>query len=401
MDRLDARRDPRRGESCAIRRMEHLDVLDPGHQRETATDRCQEVQRLADRRVTDGMDLGRDPAGRRTTDEFAQDVRVGHPESAACVGRHRAVGFRFEVLQEPRRARPHRAVGEALQPADPCPAGGVRAQDVTAAQAAGERRVEAVVAQARVDAQRQPPPIGQVRVRRVRERQVRVRDDRPWIVDGDEPHRDQLPSDRRDGRRQVRGLGVGDVDGHDPRRRVEDDPLGRAVGGPPDDAARRILGRGRDPGRPQRGVADPEGMVVVRPQRHTPSGRHGLEVVGRRPAAPPIRVPAVALEPGVRIGREVTLVRGPDPAQAVGDRRTRGQVEMPGREGQLGEMQVRVGQPGDRHLVGLEIEPLRVRVRPGLEVHLGPGEGDPTSRGSRWPPPSRSRHRRPGSRCVR
>ena len=43
----------------------------------------------------------------------------------------------------------------------------------------------------------------------------------------------------------------------------------------------------------------------------------------------------------------------------------------------LGEMEVRVGQARDRHLVGLEGEPPRERVGARLEGDLGAGEGDP------------------------
>ena len=93
------------------------------------------------------------PAAARPTSP-RRTCRVGHPQSASLVGRQRPVGLGFDVLQEPRRARAHRAVGEALLPADPGATGGIGAEDVTTAQAAGERRVEAIVAQARMDAER-------------------------------------------------------------------------------------------------------------------------------------------------------------------------------------------------------------------------------------------------------
>ena len=50
---------------------------------------------------------------------------------------------------------------------------------------------------------------------------------------------------------------------------------------------------------------------------------------------------------------------GPDPAQAVLQRRAGREVELAGRERGRGQMEMRVGQAGDRHLVRLELEAFR------------------------------------------
>ena len=157
------------------------------------------------------------------------------------------------------------------------------------------------------------------------------------------------------------------------RGRLVQHALRRPVGRATDHAARRVAGT--EVGRGERRVAGPQGVVVVRPQRGTPAGCDGLELVGGRPAAPSIAVPAVALEPGV--GRE-GLVRGAEPSQPIVERRRVRQVDLALRHRGLRQMQVRVGQPGDRDLVGFQADALRERIRAGLEEDLRPGERDAT-----------------------
>ena len=152
-------------------------------------------------------------------------------------------------------------------------------------------------------------------------------------------------------------------------------PVGSPSSLAADHAAGRVRAVAIDAGRRQRRTADQQRVVVVRPQRAAPAGRHGLEVVGRRPAAPPIGVPAVALQPGLRVGERE--VGGADEGEPLGQRRGAGQVDLAGGRGGAGEVQVRVGQPGDRHLVRLEHDPLRERVGARLERDLGAGERDP------------------------
>ena len=148
MDGLDAGRDPGRGEPAAVGRIEQLDVLDPGHERDRrrpSASRASSAARTAASPIA--WIWRRDPAGRRPLDALAQLVRLGDPDAAPALGRERAVGLGLDVGQQRRRPRPERAVGEALLPADPGATVRVRAEDRAAAQAAGERRVERVVAQ--------------------------------------------------------------------------------------------------------------------------------------------------------------------------------------------------------------------------------------------------------------
>ena len=115
--------------------------------------------------------------------------------------------------------------------------------------------------------------------------------------------------------------------------------------------------------------------MIVRPERGAPARGDRLDVVGRWPAAPAIHVPAVTLEPGVRIARR--RVRGADPGQPLDQGGSIGQVDVARRVGRAGEMEVRVGEARDRHLVGLERDPLGEWVGSRLERDLGAGEGDP------------------------
>ncbi len=125
-------------------------------------------------------------------------------------------------------------------------------------------------------------------------------------------------------------------------------------------------------GRLERGPAHEQRVVVVRPERAATPRRDRLEVVGRRPAAPAVDVPAVTFEPGVGIGQRD--VGGPDELEAVGERRGSGQVDLARRGGGTREVEVRVGETRDRDLVGLEGDPFGERVGPRLEVDLRPGE---------------------------
>ena len=127
-------------------------------------------------------------------------------------------------------------------------------------------------------------------------------------------------------RLQVR-LGQGRDDRRDePGGGLEQDAFRLPVGRPPDDPARRVGRVARHPGRLETGVADEEGVVVVRPQRAASSRGDRLEVVGGRPAAPAVDVPAVSLEPRRRIGQGE--VGGPHLLEAVGERRGIGQVDL-------------------------------------------------------------------------
>ena len=71
------------------------------------------------------------------------------------------------------------------------------------------------------------------------------------------------------------------------------------------------------------------------------------------------------------------------------------------RPGRLGEMEVRVGQAGDRHLIGGEGDPSGERVGPCLELHLRAGERDPTIADPDRLDPPEAGPSRPASRSGR
>ena len=118
MDRLDAGRDARRCEPRPVVGMEHLGMLDARHQRRGLGERRQDVERGAHGRVADRVDHRGDPAGGRPLHPLAQAVRVGHPDAPPKLGCQRPLGLGLDVLEERRRPRSERAVGETLLPAD-------------------------------------------------------------------------------------------------------------------------------------------------------------------------------------------------------------------------------------------------------------------------------------------
>jgi len=126
-------------------------------------------------------------------------------------------------------------------------------------------------------------------------------------------------------------------------------------------------------GRPDRRVARPQRVVVVCPEHGLPARGYRFEGVGRRPAAPSIRIPAVAREP--RIGGQ-SIVRGAKECQPRIEGRRFAEVDVSRGERGLREMEVRVGQPGECHLVRLETDALGERVRPRLQEHLRTRERD-------------------------
>ena len=178
----------------------------------------------------------------------------------------------------------------------------------------------------------------------------------------------------------MRGLEVGlrhrwDVDRDQARGRLLQDTLGISVGRPTDEPAGRI---GRVAGHADRletGPAHEQRVVVVRPERTATTRGDRLEIVGRRPAAPAVDVPAVAFEPRRGIGQDE--VGGPDALQTVGQRRGIGQVDLARRGGGTREVEMCVGETGDRDLVGLERDPFRERVGARLEIDLRTRERHP------------------------
>ena len=200
------------------------------------------------------------------------------------------------------------------------PAVGILAQKRPAAQAAFDRGRDAVVADAGMDADRQASGVGEPGKRGIGVAEVGVRSDAARIVAGDHAERDEVTPDRLDRRGQVVGRRRRDVDG---------DETGRPPHGPRLRGCRpRYAARGHraDPSAPKSAdadgrMADPQGVVVVRPDDDAATGCHALEVVGGRPAAPAVGVPAVAFQPGVGVGQ--ALVGRPDAGKTLVQGRAR------------------------------------------------------------------------------
>ena len=150
-----------------------------------------------------------------------------------------------------------------------------------------------------------------------------------------------------------------------------------AVGGASDDPARRIvrtrLGRRPQAGHGQRGLTGPERVVIMGPDGDPPTRCHTLQIVRGGPAAPAVAVPAMALQP--RIAGQGDM-RGAHTLQPIRERGRGRQVHLRRRHRGLGQVEVRVGQPGDRDLVRLQADPLREGVRARLQVHLRARERD-------------------------
>ncbi len=246
--------------------------------------------------VADRVDDRGDPGAGGPRRERGEPLRRGDEDAALRARGERLAGLRFDRLEEGRRPRRERPVGEELLPAQPRPIE-ARRERIAAPEARFDRRVDLLLADTGVDAQRQAAggreaPVGldpapEPLLHRQRTRVMDRHDaelDEPLGERGDEP--------------VVALLGwAGEVIRYEPGRRFVEDPGRIATGVAPDEAAGWIVGVTGDRGRRERGTAGPERVVVVGPQRDTPPGRHALQVVGRRPASPAIGVPAVALDP--------------------------------------------------------------------------------------------------------
>ena len=85
----------------------------------------------------------------------------------------------------------------------------------------------------------------------------------------------------------------------------------------------------------------------------------------------------MALEPSRPVGQRP--MGEADPLEAIVEGGGSRQVDLPGRDGGPREMEVCVGQSGECHLVRLELDPFRERVRARLE-RLSDVEGAIVSR---------------------
>ncbi len=264
--------------------------------------RLEGVERGPDRRIADRVDLRGDPAGRRSRDELAQPLGLGDPDAAPQVGRR-------AVARAPARCRPgaRRSATRAS-----------RRRSTSASRSGPARRgrrrgpsplrrppASAVSsASSRSDAMhpdRQPAGLGQARVGRVRPRRGRGPARAPpgsWTATTPSATSSSETATMAASRSASAIGGMWTV-----TSRVAAScrtPSGFAVGVAPDDAAGRIGVSRSTPAASRPAWLAQQRVVVVRPQRAATARRDGLEVVGRRPAAPAVDVPAVALEPGVR-----------------------------------------------------------------------------------------------------
>ena len=125
------------------------------------------------------------------------------------------------------------------------------------------------------------------------------------------------------------------VDGDEPRGRLEEHALGRAIGVAPDTPPGGSSVAAVTPPVRERRVAAHSAWWSCAHRAIRRPGRHALEVVGRRPAAPAVRVPAVALEPGVRVRRARRDGRRRSRRRPSSSVATRREVELAGRERRL------------------------------------------------------------------
>ena len=256
MDRLDGGRDPASSEPPAIRRIEQLDVLESRHERNTCDGRLECVEGGPDPVIPDRVDDRGDPGGRGPGRERGKAFRRGDEDAALGSGGDGPPGFFLDRLEERRRPRRQRAVGEELQPAEPRPIR-PRAERVAAPQPGFPRRVDLFLANAGVNAERQPAALRQAPVRPDRPLEALLDCQGTRVVDRDHAELDELVGERRD-QPVVAFVGrARDVVGDEPSRRLVEDAGRLAVRVAPDDAARWIVGVARDAGRHERPAADP------------------------------------------------------------------------------------------------------------------------------------------------
>ena len=197
----------------------------------------------------------------------------------------------------------------------------------------------------------------------------------PGIVDGDHTERDEGSSQRRDrGRQLIRGGSRHDLR-HEPGGGLVEDARRHTRQVAPDLTPGGITSGRIDAGGGQRCEARPERVMVVSPQGDPAAGRHRLERIGGRPAAPPVGLPAVAEEPGGGLGQP--SMGGSDPGEPRLEGGLGGQVDLPGRDRCVGQVEMGIGEPGDRHLCRFEREGPGPRPDERVELGAAPGGDDP------------------------
>jgi hypothetical protein len=186
-------------------------------------------------------------------------------------------------------------------------------------------------------------------------------------VDGDDARRGDRRHRGAHRVQRLRGLGreAGLVA---PGGLLAQDP-GRLAGGVAlDDAARRLEVAARER---ERGGVEPEGVAVVRAQRHGRVREDGVERVAVGPVAvrPQLVAPAAAADPAARRSR------GGDVRDGLGERARVEQRELAPRERPGGEVHVRVGEARER-AAAREVEAVGAARRVARVVEHG---GDPVA----------------------
>ncbi len=380
MDRLDRRGDPGPAEPCPVVGVEQLDVLETGHQRRPAAPRTpgHRASRRQARSPIEWTCVAIPASAARRAKAATSSGWVSQIPRSVPGGSGRPSSG-LDRVEQGRRPRGKRPVGEELQPAEPGAAAD-RPERVTAPELGRRGGRELLGADRGVDPERQ--------VVALIERAVR-RDPQAQAVLEREGARDR-------GRRRPRaGPGRGPA-GRSPPRRPPRRPAGRdrrraappTRGGrpsarpsaiAPDDPARRIGRPLVDPGdreRPRgwptaRGGRGPRG----RPRARVRPARGRLRSARRPSGRCASRGPGASASGSSAASWAAAIAARPSSSVAVA-----GQVDPVQRQSALGQVEVGVRQPWDRDLVGIELDPSRVGVGPRLEVDRRSGEGDPAIR---------------------
>ena len=153
-------------------------------------------------------------------------------------------------------------------------------------------------------------------------------------------------------------------------------PVGRPVASrritPPAGSARRSS----TPATTSAAAAGDERVVVVGPERDQPARSGAIEVVGGGPSAEGVRVPPSPFDPGVAVAGssgDMRLGRRADPADELLDGRASVEIHARPLQRGVGQVQVGVGQPGDRHLVIAELQAARPGTGQACDVVRSPG----------------------------
>ena len=127
-------------------------------------------------------------------------------------------------------------------------------------------------------------------------------------------------------------------------------------------------------GHGQGGAARPDGVVIERPERSRAARMRRRRGPPRSASDPSAAGPSP--HPRATHRRGAPACRTASMASPSSSGRGIGEVDVLRGDRGIDVVEVRVGQARDRDLAGLELDPERVRVGPGLEVHGAAGKGD-------------------------